>query len=106
MSALSSSNLKFTLACSQVVDVVVAAKHVSDAILEEHGIGPGRVTKTKRGARKRGWRPRYSDFHPSNMATEIQMTACKPAKFIPVWRINSPRTNFAVKVRPVLSWKR
>ena len=36
------SNLQ--LACSQAVDVVVAAKHVSDAILEEHGIGLGRVT--------------------------------------------------------------
>ena len=75
MSALSSSNLKFTLACSQAVDVVVAAKHVSDAILEEHGIGPGRVTKTKGwggggGEREGGvpdlptstrpiWRPKY-----------------------------------------------
>ena len=71
MSALSSSNLKFTLACSQVVDVVVAAKHVSDAILEEHGIGPGRVTKTKGGREREGgvpdiptstrpiWRPKY-----------------------------------------------
>ena len=36
-------------ACLQAVDVVVATKHVSDAILEEGGIGLGRVTK------RRGW---------------------------------------------------
>ena len=34
------------VACSQAVDVVVAANHVSDAILEERWIGLGRVAKT------------------------------------------------------------
>ena len=34
------------LACLQVVDVVVAVKHASDAPLEECGVGQGWVTKT------------------------------------------------------------
>ena len=35
---------KGKLACLQAVGVVVAAKHISDAILEVHGIGLGQVT--------------------------------------------------------------
>ena len=37
------------VACWQVVDVAVAAKHVSDAILEARRIGLGRVTKQRGG---------------------------------------------------------
>ena len=47
----------YHLACSQAVDDVVAAKHVSDAMLEAHGIGLGRVTKRGGGRREREGAP-------------------------------------------------
>ena len=37
------------IACLQAVDVVLVTKHVPDAILEERGIGLGRVTKRRVG---------------------------------------------------------
>ena len=72
------------VACLQAVDVV-AAKHVSDAILKERGVaryGPGDQNDGVWDGKERAIppSPRSSDFHPSNMVTEIQITACKQAR--------------------------
>ena len=85
------------VACWQVVDVAVAAKHVSDAILEARRIGLGRVTKQRGGGggggggrRERECKinpcPRSSDFHPSNMAAKIQILTCR------LWLLESDGT--------------
>ena len=73
----------FSAGAQRAVDVVVAAKHVSDAILGVRGIGLGRVTKRRGGGG--GGREREGEknpsppplslwrssqiFHPSNMVT-------------------------------------